>query len=73
MELSAIGAAKQRRPFQPFRLRLADGRDFLVSHCDFIALPEKGRSITVFDKHNNFEEVIDPLLIVSISFEIDSP
>ena len=68
MELSAITAAKRKKPFQPFRLRLADGRDFLVSHPDFIALPEAGRSIVVFGRQEEFEEIVDPLLIVSISY-----
>jgi hypothetical protein len=42
MELSAIRDAVHKQPFQPFRLRLADGRAVTVRHPDFIAIAETG-------------------------------
>jgi hypothetical protein len=37
-------------PFQPFRVRLVDGRSFAVRHPDFIAIsPGRGRECTIHD------------------------
>lgn len=37
-------------PFRPFRVRLVDGRSFIVRHPDFIAIsPGRGRDCTFHD------------------------
>ena len=72
MELEAIREAVHRQPFQPFALRLADGRQLLVPHPDFIAVPPVGRRVAVFD-HAGALSILEPLLIVSIDFAQTSP
>ena len=68
MELQAIREATHQVPFQPFTLRLADGRAIEVRHRDFIAMPEMGRRVVVTGAHDEFVEIIDSLLIVSLTF-----
>ena len=41
MDLPGIREALRRRPFEPFSLRLADGRDLPVSHPEAVALGER--------------------------------
>jgi hypothetical protein len=68
MELFALREAKQRNPFQAFRLRLADGRSFAVHHPDFMSVPEGGRRVLIYGKDEKDCEVIDSVLIISISY-----
>jgi hypothetical protein len=46
-----VGNAMHAAPFRPFRVRLVDGRSYLVRHPDFVALPTapRRRDITVHD------------------------
>ncbi len=37
MKLDEIKRAKDRRPFQPFLIRMADGREIRISHPDAIS------------------------------------
>lgn len=68
MELSAIRDAVHQQPFQPFSLRLVDGREVTVRHPDFIAIADTGRRIVVFPPKSANWSVIDPLLVVSIEY-----
>jgi hypothetical protein len=36
------------QPFQPFILKLADGRQFLVAHPEFVAMQQKSLNVVVF-------------------------
>lgn len=65
MEVNAIRETMHVRPFQPFRLRLADGRELIIRHPDFIAVAPNGRRVVVFDQEDAMS-VLEPLLIVSI-------
>jgi hypothetical protein len=59
----------QSVPFRPFRLRLADGREFAVTHPDYIAIGENGRSILHYDsERDNTTTILEPLLIISIEY-----
>jgi len=48
--LEAVRDALNAQPFQPFDLRLVDGRSYTVSHPDFVAIPpiQHIRDIVVF-------------------------
>jgi hypothetical protein len=72
MELSAIRDAVRQQPFQPFSLRLTDGREVPVVHPEFIAIADTGRRVVVFPPKSATWSVIDPLLVVSIEY-ITSP
>ena len=49
--IEQVRNAMHAAPFQPFRVRLADGRSYLVRHPDFISIPmqPRGRNIAVHD------------------------
>jgi len=48
--LEAVRESLQARPFQPFDLKLVDGRSFPITHPDFVAIPpvHRIRDIVVF-------------------------
>jgi hypothetical protein len=53
------------RPFQPFRIHMADGRSLDVMHPEFLAHTASGRTIMVAAPDDSFE-VIDLLLVTSL-------
>ncbi|HOC00835.1 MAG TPA: hypothetical protein PKM43_19055 [Verrucomicrobiota bacterium] len=63
MDIQAIREALHRQPFEPFSIRLADGRSLPVPHPDFVALGP--RRIVVVAEDDSWS-VIEPLLIVSL-------
>lgn len=67
MEAAAIRDAIKVKPFQPFRLRLADGREERVLHPDFILVSPGGRRVIVVHPDDSMA-IIEPLLIVSLEF-----
>ncbi len=66
MDLAGIREALLRRPFQPFTIRLADGRSLPVAHPEFVAVGNR-RAIMVAP--DDSWSVIEPLLIVSLDFD----
>jgi len=52
-------------PFQPFAIRLADGRAIKIPHPEYIAVHPTGRTAHVFDNKGG-HEVIDIMLTVSL-------
>ena len=63
MDIQGLREALHREPFEPFSMRLADGRSLSVSHPDFVALG--ARRIVVVSEDDSWS-VIEPLLIVSL-------
>jgi hypothetical protein len=47
----------------PFTLRMADGREYLVPHPDYISLSPKGTFVTVYDDEERF--FVLPLLTMT--------
>ena len=68
MTIESLDRAHKMRPFRPFSLRLADGRELSVPHPEFLAFNGKGRTAIVTDEGEGFE-IVDLLLVVSLSFE----
>jgi hypothetical protein len=52
-------------PFRPFVLHLADGREILVRHREFMATSPSGRTIIVYQPDESFN-IIDLLLVTDI-------
>ncbi len=63
MDMNSIREALRRQPFQPFVLRLADGRSVPVDHPEFVATTSR---IVVVAAEDSSLSVIEPLLIVSL-------
>ncbi len=49
MDIKEIISLKNAKPFVPFVCIMGDGREFEVSHPDFMARSPLGRSVTVYD------------------------
>ena len=53
------------KPFQPFDIRLADGRAIRVQHPEFVARSPSGRTAVVFQPDDSMT-VLDVFLAVSL-------
>ena len=67
MTIEQLHRAHTARPFQPFTLHCADGRQIQVPHPEFLAASPSARTIGVTDAAGVFE-IIDLLLVTSIEF-----
>ena len=54
------------KPFQPFAIHLADGRQLPVKHPENVAISQSGRTISVLDVAVDAFETVDLLLVTSI-------
>lgn len=63
MDLAGVRNALHHQPFEPFVIKLADGRAVPVPHPDFVALGP--RRIFVVGQDDSWS-IIEPLLIVSL-------
>jgi hypothetical protein len=66
VDIAGIREALHKQPFEPFALRLADGRALFVPHRDFVAIHPR-RIIVVNDDAS--WAVVEPLPIVSIDYD----
>ena len=66
MDLPGILEALRRQPFEPFQMRLADGRSLSVSHPESVAVG--ARRVIVVQPDDSWA-VIEPLLIVSLDYD----
>ena len=57
-----------KTPFEPFTVKVADGRTIPVIARDFILLAPLGRLVTVYQTDGSFD-VLDASLIAGISYE----
>ena len=55
----------QVRPFRPYTICMADGKELKVLHQDFIAVAPDGREAVVFGEQGEYNYV-DLLLVTSI-------
>lgn len=66
MRIEEIRKVQRTQPFRPFRLHLADGREFLVSHSEFIWTSHDNRTVIVDDVEGGIE-ILDCMLVTSVS------
>ncbi|HEY3243704.1 MAG TPA: hypothetical protein VGM03_10165 [Phycisphaerae bacterium] len=65
MTIDQLRKAHQAHPFEPFRIHLADGRQFEVRHPELLAVVPPGRTIIVVPPDGKWA-VIDLLLVTSL-------
>ena len=63
MDIAGVREALHKQPFEPFVIRLADGRALPVPHRDFVALTS--RRVIVGAEDDSWS-IIEPLMIVSL-------
>ncbi len=65
MDLLGIREALQHQPFEPFAMRLADGRSLPVRHPEMVAVGK--RRIIVVQPDDSWS-VLEPLMVVSLDY-----
>jgi hypothetical protein len=65
MDIAGVREALHKQPFEPFVIRLADGRSLPVRHRDFVAL---GKRRIVVVAEDDSTTMLEPLLIVSLDW-----
>jgi hypothetical protein len=65
MDTQGIREALRRQPFEPFTMRLADGRSLPVPHPEFVAVHP--RRVIVIAEDASWS-VVEPLLVVSLDY-----
>jgi len=65
MTIEQLRKMHEARPFQPFRIHMADGRHLDVVHPEFLAHTPSGRTVMVATPDEGFE-IIDLLLVTSL-------
>jgi hypothetical protein len=65
MDIAGVREALHREPFEPFLIRLADGRSVEVRHPEFVAVGKR-RIVVLADDEVESWSLIEPLLIVSL-------
>ena len=53
-------------PFQPFTIRLADGRSVPVPHPEFVLVTGGGRTAIVASPVDDHFTIVDPLLVTQL-------
>ena len=70
MDLEGLREALRRRPFEPFSIRLADGRSLAIRRPETVAVGKRRIIVIQPDDSSLF---IEPLLIVSLDFNGERP
>jgi len=65
MDIAGVREALHREPFEPFLIRLADGRSLEVRHPEFVAVGKR-RIVVIANDEVESWSAIEPLLIVSL-------
>ena len=63
MDVNTLRDALRHQPFEPFAIRLSDGRSEVVKHPEFVAI---GPRVVVVVREDNSVMKIEPMLIVSL-------
>jgi hypothetical protein len=68
MTIEQLRAAATAKPFRPFVLHLADGRELPVQHPEFIFTLPSGRTIIVCQADDT-TNIVDLLLVTDLEFK----
>jgi len=66
MDLQGIREALHKQPFEPFSIRLADGRSLAVPHPEMVAV---GKRRVIVVEPDDAWMVIEPSLFVSLDYD----
>ena len=69
MTVEQLQKTRNAFPFQPFTIQLPNGRAFHVPHRDFLAMPDHGRTATVWNKNGNAYSIIDVMRITELAMD----
>jgi hypothetical protein len=63
MDIDVVREALRKQPFEPFVMRLADGRSLPVQHPEFVALGKRRLGVIAEDDRWSF---VEPFFIDSL-------
>jgi hypothetical protein len=69
MTLERLLEVYRSRPFQPFRLQLADGNEISVSHPEALAFEPKHPRTVVIVQPNGGIRAVDLLLVAAVAIK----
>jgi hypothetical protein len=69
MAIEQMRAAYQAKPFRPFVIHLADGRQLPVSSPEFMLTVPSGRTIVVVQPDDTVN-IVDLLLVTDLEFKL---
>jgi hypothetical protein len=65
MTIEQLRTTHRATPFQPFTIRMADGRHFLIPHPDFLSMSPSGRTAVVYHADGS-ASIVDLLLMTEL-------
>jgi hypothetical protein len=65
MDVNVIREIVRRRPFESYRMRITDGREFVINHPEVVAVSPTGRSLIMI-LPDGTHVWLEPLLVSSI-------
>jgi hypothetical protein len=72
MTIEQLRNVHQARPFRPFILHLADGRQLNVPHSEFLSHSPSGRTVIVHESDESYS-IVDLLLVTRIEVHNGAP
>jgi len=73
VKIDELKKVKDQRPFQPFSMRMADGREIKVRHPDAVAWDSDRPRIAICVVPGGEWEVIDVALVTSLGLQTPAP
>ena len=65
MTIEQLRATHRASPFQPFTIRMADGRRFPIPHPDFLSFSPVGRTAVIYHTDGS-ASIVDLLLMTEL-------
>jgi hypothetical protein len=65
MTTEQLRTAIRATPFRPFRIRMADGRQFQIPHPDFLSMSPASRSVVIYHPDDS-ASIVDLLLMTEL-------
>ncbi len=65
MTIEQLRTTLRANPFQPFTVRMADGRQFPIPHPDFLTMSPSGRTAVIFHPDDS-ASIVDLLLMTEL-------
>ena len=74
MTVQQLRAAHKAVPFQPFTVRMADGRSFHVPRPDYMNMSPGGRTVIIYEQNEGEDfSILDLLLMTEIEYSSGTP
>lgn len=72
MTVERIRDLYSSHPFRPFVMHLADGRQLLLAHPEFLSFSPSGRTVVVHQPDDSLNIIVDLLLVTDIEIRADA-